>query len=232
MIKLSDYLDYLNNEIIQARKKADENTVLVAKEYAKHEYLKFFKAPRYAFPSVKMDIPLKITDISSRSKYNFDLNEEKFLNDINEKIKTVNQEKRLNLAPLNKEQLQKPEFQQLFKTLESKDQKMVKNLSDELNKIDLLPQIKSLKVGVFRPQDTKTETETAEMKKILRDVISNNFSLVSTKLNVLFIDPKTSGAVDKDKLFINLHIEMEEEGIRLVTFTDKNGKTVEEIIFE
>ena len=82
MIKLSDYLDYLNNEIIQARKKADENTVLVAKEYAKHEYLKFFKAPRYAFPSVKMDIPLKITDISSRSKYNFDLNEEKFLNDI------------------------------------------------------------------------------------------------------------------------------------------------------
>lgn len=57
------------------------------------------------------------------------------------------------------------------------------------------------------------------------------FTGFTTKLNDLFIDPKTSGAVDKDKLFINLHIEME-EGIRLVTFTDKNGKTVEEIIFE
>ena len=67
MIKLSDYLDYLNNEIIQARKKADENAVMIAKEYAKHEYLKFFKVPRYSLPSVKMDIPIKITDIDADS---------------------------------------------------------------------------------------------------------------------------------------------------------------------
>ncbi|MDQ0591720.1 hypothetical protein QFZ37_000089 [Chryseobacterium ginsenosidimutans] len=42
MIKLSDYLNYLNNEIIQARKKADENAIEIAKEYAQHEYLRFF----------------------------------------------------------------------------------------------------------------------------------------------------------------------------------------------
>ena len=232
MIKLSDYLDYLYNEIIQARKKADEKTVLVAKEYAKHEYLKYFKAPRYAFPSVKMDIPLKITDISSLSKYNFDHNKDKFQKEVNEKIQSVNKEKHLNIRSITKDELQNETFSQLFKTLESKDRKPVRNLEDEIIKIDVMPQIESLRSGTLKSKYSRTETETIEMKRIFSEVISNSYSLVSTKLNDIFIDPNTSGAVDKDKLFINLHIEMEEEGIRLVTFTDKDGKTVEEIIFE
>ena len=232
MIKLSDYLDYLYNEIIQARKKKKEKTVLVAKEYAKHEYLKYFKAPRYAFPSVKMDIPLKITDISSLSKYNFDQNKDKFQKEVNEKIQSVNKEKHLNIRSITKDELQNESFSQLFKTLESKDQKLVRNLGDEIIKIDVTPQIESLRSGALKSKDSRTETETIEMKRIFSEVISNSYSLVSTKLNDIFIDPNTSGAVDKDKLFINLHIEMEEEGIRLVTFTDKDGKTVEEIIFE
>ncbi len=232
MIKLSDYLNYLNNEIIQARKKADENAILVAKEYANHEYLKYFKVPRYAFPSVKMDIPLKITDINSSSKYDFKLDETKFLNDVNERIEAVNKEKQLSIAPITKEQLQNKEFKQLFKTLEAKDQKLVKNIGDEIKKIDVLPQIKSLSAGTFRPQDTTASEEVSEMKKILTDAIGSNFSLVSTRINDIFIDPNTSTAEDKDKLFINLHVEMEEEGLRLVTFTDKNGQQIEEIIFE
>ncbi|NCB85477.1 MAG: hypothetical protein EOM44_13465 [Bacteroidia bacterium] len=232
MIKLSDYLDYLYNEIIQARKKADEKTVLVAKEYARHEYLKYFKAPRYAFPSVKMDIPLKITDISSLSKYNFDQNKDKFLKEVNEKIQSVNREKHLNIKSITNDELQNESFSQLFKTLESKDRKPVRNLEDEIIKIDVLPQIESLRSGTLKSKYSRSETETIEMKRIFSEVISNSYSLVSTKLNDIFIDPNTSGAVDKDKLFINLHIEMEEEGIRLVTFTDKDGKTVEEIIFE
>lgn len=232
MIKLSDYLDYLYNEIIQARKKADEKTVLVAKEYARHEYLKYFKAPRYAFPSVKMDIPLKITDISSLSKYNFDQNKDKFLKEVNEKIQSVNGEKHLNIKSITNDDLQNESFSQLFKTLESKDRKPVRNLEDEIIKIDVMPQIESLRSGTLKSKYSRTETETIEMKRIFSEVISNSYSLVSTKLNDIFIDPNTSGAVDKDKLFINLHIEMEEEGIRLVTFTDKDGRTVEEIIFE
>ena len=232
MIKLSDYLDYLNNEIIQARKKADENTVLVAKEYAKHEYLKYFKAPRYAFPSVKMDIPLKITDISTLSKFNFNLNEAKFLKEVNEKIEIVNKEKHLNISPLGKQQLKNETISQFFNSLESKDQKMVRDLDDEVAKIDVLPLVNTLKFPVHRSLNSGVETEKSEMKKIFSEAIRNNYSLVSTKLNDIYIDPNTSGAVDKDKLFINLHVEMEEEGIRLGTFTDKNGKTVEEIIFE
>lgn len=232
MIKLSDYLDYLYSEIIQARKKADEKSVLVAKEYANHEYLKYFKAPRFAFPAIKMDIPLKVSDISSQSKYNFKYDNEKFLKEVNERIEVVNKEKQLNIPSVTREQIENPEFKQLFKTLEKKDQKLVRNLDDEVKKIDISSPIKSLNIGIFRLQDNAAETEHSEMRKILYEAIENSYSLISTKLNDIYIDPKTSGAEDKDKLFINLHIEMEEEGLRIKTFKDNNGQTIEEIIFE
>ncbi|MFC3160579.1 hypothetical protein ACFOEQ_20800 [Chryseobacterium arachidis] len=101
MIKLSDYLDYLNNEIIQARKKADENAVMIAKEYAQHEYLKYFKVPRYSLPSVKMDIPIKITDIDSDADRNFKLDETKFVQDVNERILLINKQKQFNIQPIS-----------------------------------------------------------------------------------------------------------------------------------
>lgn len=231
MIKLSDYLDYLYNEIIQARKKADEKSVLVAKEYAKHEYLKYFKAPRFAFPSIKMDIPLKVNDIDALSKYDFKFDEGKFLTELNEKIEVVNKEKQLNISPVTRTQIQSSEFKQLFKTLEKKDQRFIRNLASETKKVDL-PDIKSLKIGEFKTQNTSNEVEMREMQKILRENILDNYRLTATKLNNIYIDPNTSGAEDKDKLFINLHIEMEEEGLRITTLTDKNGKEVEEIVFE
>lgn len=186
MIKLSDYLDYLYSEIIQARKKADEKSVQVAKEYANHEYLKFFKAPRFTFPSIKMDIPLKVSNISAQSKYDFKLDNEKFLNELNERIVTVNREKQLNISPVTKEEIQSTEFTELFKTLEKKDQKLVKNINDEIKKIDISPQITLLNKRVFTPQDSKVEAERAEMKRILTETIANSYSLVSTKLNDIY----------------------------------------------
>ncbi|MGI9583704.1 hypothetical protein ACR1PO_21090 [Chryseobacterium sp. RRHN12] len=231
MIKLSDYLDYLNNEIIQARKKADENAVLIAKEYARHEYLKYFKVPRYALPSVKMDIPIKITDIDSDSKYNFKLNQDQFVTEINERIRLVNKEKNLNIPEISKRQLQTEEFKMLFSTLEKNDQKFGKLPSVEVLKLDLRKKVQLLNSGIFRPQEGTTE-ETDELKEIFSKVLLNTYTLVNAKLNNIYIDPNTSAAEDKDKLFINLHVEMEEEGIRIVSYKDKDGNEIEQITFE
>lgn len=232
MIKLSDYLDYLNNEIIQARKKADENAVMIAKEYAKHEYLKFFKVPRYSLPSVKMDIPIKITDIDADSKYNFKYSEDQLVEDVNQKIRLANKEKNLNMTEISKKQLQTKEFTRLFKTLEAGDQKFGKKPSVELLKVDLRQNVKSLNSGIFRVQEGNDEAEVNEMKEIFTSALLNRFSLVNSKINNIYIDPNTNSAEDKDKLFVNLHVEMEDEGIRIVSFKDKDGKEVEQIIFE
>ncbi|WP_126653425.1 hypothetical protein [Chryseobacterium aureum] len=232
MIKLSDYLDYLNSEIIQARKKADENAVLIAKEYARHEYLKYFKVPRYALPSVKMDIPIKITDIDSASKYNFKLDQNQFVTELNERIRLVNKEKRMNIPPISIKQIQTEEFKILFSKLEKNDQKFGKLPANEVLKLDLRNKIQLLNSGIFRPQDGTTEEETDELKDIFSKVLLNKYTLVNAKLNNIYIDPNTSAAEDKDKLFINLHVEMEEEGIRIVSYKDKDGNEIEQITFE
>ena len=232
MIKLSDYLNYLNNEIIQARKKADENAVKVAKEYAKHEYLKYFKVPRYSMPSVKMDIPLKITDIDSDEKYDFKYNQDQFLAEVNDRISVVNKTKQLNIPTITTKQLQSDDFPTLFKTLEAKDQKFGKMPAMEVKKLDLRNTIKSLDLNVFRPQDESKTEETEELKTIFSDVLLNKYKLVSSRLNELYIDPDTSANDDKDRLMINLHVEMEEEGIRIVVFKDADGNEIEEITFE
>lgn len=232
MIKLSDYLDYLNAEIIQARKAADENAVLVAKEYAKHEYLKYFKVPRYAMRTVKMDIPIKITDINADSKYNFKNEPQVFLKDVNDKIRAVNLTKNLNITPLTQKDLEKKDVVDLFKKLETKDQRFVKNVGTEIKKLNLAPTIKALNTNVFRPQDDGNDIYNVEFSKILSDSLSNRFNLVSSKINSIFIDPNTGNSDDKDKLVINLHVEMEEEAIRIVSFKDKDGNDIEEITFD
>ncbi len=55
---------------------------------------------------------------------------------------------------------------------------------------------------------------------------------MATKLNDIFIDPDTTKESDKDKILLNLHVVMEDEGIRIVKMRDKDGNELEEIIFE
>lgn len=241
MIKLSDYLNYLNNEIIQARKKADENAVAIAKEYAQHEYLKYFKVPRYSLPSVKMDIPIKITDIDSTSDYDFKFDEMKFVKDVNERILIVNKERQLNLQPISTRNILSEDFKTLLNSVRGGGGLPTSRLTinPETSKtpdIKVAPS-KAVAANVARPIEDKpidgttNETESAALIEIYSTVL-NRYSLLNSKLNEILIDPNTNSAEDRDKLFINLHVEMEEEGIRIVSYTDKDGKEIEQIIFE
>ncbi|KAA0126637.1 hypothetical protein FY557_16495 [Chryseobacterium sp. SN22] len=238
MIRLSDYLNYLNNEIIQARKKADENAVMIAKEYAKHEYLKFFKVPRYSLPNVKMDIPIKITDIDADADRNFKLNENKFIQEVNERILLVNRQKLLNIQPVSVKNIQNEDFKILLNGIRSggtaSSARAVTINTTQVPEVKIPG--KTLPINSQRPverpiEGTSTETESEALKGIYADVL-NKYSLMNSKLNNIYIDPNTNSAEDKDKLFINLHVEMEEEGIRIVTMKDQNGREVEQIIFE
>ena len=178
-----------------------------------------------------MDIPIKITDIDSDSKYNFKLNEDQFVTEINERIRLVNKEKKFNIPEINKRQIQTEEFKTLFSKLEKNDQKFGQLPANEVLKLDLRNKMQLLNSGIFRPQEG-TEEETDELKRNFSKVLLNKYTLVNAKLNSIYIDPNTSAAEDKDKLFINLHVEMEEEGIRIVSYKDKDGNEIEQITFE
>jgi hypothetical protein len=236
MIKLSDYLNYLNNEVIQARKMADEQAIAVAKEYAEHEYLKYFRVPRFSMPVVKLNIPIKINELDSSVTYNFKRDYDTFVSEVNEKITKVNQEKGLSIQPLKKEELLKNKnITGLFDRFENTDYKPVKKLEDNLAKIDInkATLIFSKNIRFSNSEDSPSkEIENIEYSRLLKESFANRFTPVKTELKNIFIDPDTSKETDKGKILLTLDVEMVEEGFRIRSLKDKDGKEVEEIIFE
>jgi len=236
MIKLSDYLDYLNNEVIQARKNADEQCVEIAKQYASHEYLKYFTVPRFVMPSVKLNIPIKISELDSRVTYNFTRDYDTFVFEVNEKILDVNQKKNLNISLLNKDKLlNNSKIIELFDTLEKHDYKPVKKLEDNLAKIDINEAVVTFIQNINFSDSADSEMyefEKFEYTKILRDSFTNRFKPIRANLNNIFIDPDTSKESDKGKKLLTLDVELIEEGIKIRKLKDENGNEVEEIIFE
>jgi len=234
MIKLSDYLNYLNSEVIRARKKADEEAIQIAKEYAEHEYLKYFRVPRFSMPSVKLNIPIKINELSSTTKFKFQRDYDSFLSEINEKIRAANKRKNMRISPLEKETvLKNKNIVQVFDKLEKQDFEPVKNLEDNIDKIDLKNMISSLtEIDGFSISNEPSDSEMEEFNVILKDSLKSRFIPVSSILNDIFIDPNTTKEEDKGNIMLNMEVEMIEEGIRIREVKDKDGNIVEEIIFE
>lgn len=254
MIKLSDYLDYLNNEIIQARKMADENAIRVAKLYAEHQYLKYFKVPRYSMPSIKMDVPLKIADIDADSKFEFNFDKKLIINEINDKIQRTNIEKKINIPLVNDDFLNSDGITMFLKSMERPITKPsislpfrplpLRPISPSIATVSDFPLsqikmpinvpglVKSIDLKYFKISPNISDQESTELRDIVAESFETKYKMVTSKLNAIFIDPDTSKNDDKDKLFLNLHVEMEEESIRLVRLQDDKGNVMEEITFD
>lgn len=231
MVKLSDYLNYLYTEVIQARKQADITAVAMAKEYAKHEYLKFFKVPRYTMPSVKMEIPIKISELDADVKYNFKMDEPTFLYEVNAKIELLNKEKKLNIRALTTKDIKSESFTESIKMLENFDYKFVNNKEKIINRLDINDKINNFfRKGEFIKADTPEGQ--SELNNIIREAFLNRYTPVSANLKNIFIDPNTMNETDKGKLMVNLHVEMVDEGVRINAVDDGKGNIIEEIIVD
>lgn len=233
MIKLSDYLDYLHNEIIQARKKADENAIKTAKEYAEHEYLKYFKVPRFSMPTIKMDIPLKISDLDAETEYDVDVENPQFIEEVNDKIDEVNKIKDLKIPNLNLTDIKDNIFKDIFNNIKIRDNIFNRNIKENLLKSNLNERLsKHLKNNLFKTLDNKEDEHNSELNNIITEVSIRHAKPISSRLNNLFIDPDSTKTEDNNKLMVNLHVEMVEEAIRIVKMKDKDGNEIEEITFE
>lgn len=231
MIKLSDYLDYLYREVIQARIKVDEQSVELAKKYSEHEYLKYFRVPRFTIPSVKLEIPLKIDELDAETKYNFKIDEDTYVADVNKKIEEVNLKNKFGIKLMTKQKLRVFNFTELRRDLEKKDYYYIRQVDESINKIDFIKKINVKSNDFIRPSKN-AELEKKALDHILKDSLRKQLSPVSSKLKNIFIDPDTTKEADKGKVLIKLNVEMVEEGLRIVKLHDENGKEFEEIAFE
>ena len=224
MIKLSDYLDYLNQQIVQARKSADEMAIQTAKEYAGHPYLKYFKVPRFAVPSIKMDVPVRISDISKIKEYQID--KETLLTQTNAILAQQNQKLvgETKIPLLKAEHLESKEMQQIFSQFTNNDRKLVVKGIKEMR-----PVVTDL---VRNEALTNSDSRyTAVYAKVIQDVIEIH-GVLTEKIKDLFLDPNTSRVEDKDKILLNLQIERVDESVRILTVKDSKGNDVEQIIFD
>lgn len=251
MIKLSDYLSYLSNEIIQARKVMDLQAISNAKQYSEDEYLKYFKAPRFTMPSIKLELPIKISELDTETKFDFKMDEDLFLKNLNREISNIGKKYKVTLKPFSKSDLSKRTFVNVVKDLERRDDKYVVDLDHSLSKVNLNSLIKPIHtinpvnpthpiqpthpIREFTTMDTLDKNKVnREIHEAMIDTLKMQFTPVETKLKNIFIAPDTHSLKESgdDKILVKLNVELVEENLQIIKMTDNNGKEYEEIIID
>lgn len=245
-IKLSDYLNYLYNEVVEARKYADIKSIETAKEYAKDECLKFFKAPRFTMPSISLEIPIKIAELDADMKYEIKMDEKDFLKDINSRIDLINKSKGLKIKSVDASLFKNKDY--LMKVDIIKNSVRFKNSKTLLDRIgvghislqdNVVKDTPKVPIGSdrFRDKDIiiKSEekpSEYDELDSIITEALIDRNKLISAKLNNIYIDPNTTSTSDKGKILLKMNVEMVDEGIKINSVKDENGQIIEEIIID
>jgi hypothetical protein len=240
MVKLSDYLSYLSNEIAQARKGMDLEAIKRAKEYSAHEYLKYFKAPRFIMPSIKLELPIKISSIDSDVTYAFNLDKDDFKRRLNERVALIEEEHAVELKHFTRDDLDKKDFTNLVKELKEKDDKSIGRVDYNFNNLILKKPIKEIirPMRAIRDFTTMDNSSSEEIKnkveEAFRETLLEQYRPVSAKLNNILIQPDTNSLKKSgdDKILVKLTVELVEENLQIVKLIDKDGKEYEEIIID
>lgn len=232
MITLSDYLGYIHQELLKARQLADQAAVDTAQRYAKDEYLKYFRAPRFIMPNVKLKLPVRIDSIDQETKYDFKLEEDRFINTLNARLADISRKHGQPIEPMTQEKLRTPEFQSHFKRLEKRDNTFTRNTDNRLPTKDARELFKkTVRKKNFGTAEGQNESLDNDIAKAFDDTIQEQYRAVKTHIHRLEITPETSSmsAEDNDKLLLHLDLELVEESLMIRKVTDENGNEVEQI---
>jgi len=240
MVKLSDYLSYLSNEIAQARKGMDLEAIKRAKAYSEDEYLKYFKAPRFTMPSIKLELPIKISSIDSDVTYTFRLDKDDFKKRLNERVSLIEEENNVELKHFTNDDLDRKDFTNLVKNLEEKDDRSIGRVDFDFNNLILKEPIKEVIEPMIPIRDfvTMDNSDSKEIKdkveEAFRETLSEQYRPVSAKLNNILIQPDTNSLKKSgdNKILVKLSVELVEENLQIVKLIDKDGKEYEEIIID
>ncbi len=232
MIALSDYLDYLNAEVVTARRRADLLAIETARAYAEHEYLRYFRAPRFVMPSVRMEIPVRISEVDQETKYDFDFRPNTFLGDLNRELRSLALRRDFADAPALSDKLLAPRaFQALVAKLSDDERGFVRDVDSVLNYDEVAKVYKVVFDEVILPTDSRYKALFRELHQVFYDALKRQFRPVRTNINSLLVTPEANSASDRSgELLVRLTVEMEASGVRIRKLEGPNGG--EEIIVD
>ena len=232
MIALSDYLDYLNAEVVTARQRADLLSIETARAYAEHEYLKYFRAPRFVMPSVKMEIPVRISEVDQETKYDFDFRPKTFLSDLNRDLRELAARRELlDAPPLPEKVVESRAFQALVTKLDEDGGGFVRDVDSVLNVDEVTKVYNVVFDEVILETDRRYKGLYRELQASFFEALKRQFKPVKTNINSLLVTPEANSTQDKGgELLVRLTVEMEASGIRIRKLEGANGG--EEIILD
>ncbi len=232
MIALSDYLDYLNAEVVTARRRADLLAIETARAYAEHEYLRYFRAPRFVMPSVKMEIPVRISEVDQETKYDFDFRPKTFLSDLNRDLRKLNARRDFaDAPPLTEKLFGVGALQELIARLSDDDNDFARDIDSVLPFDEVMKVYNVLFDVILLPMDRRYKAHFADFQPVFYEAFKRQFRPVRTNINSLLVTPEANSAEDKaGELLVRLTVEMEASGIRIRKLEGPNGG--EEIIID
>ena len=228
MIKLNEYLSYLNEQIASARRAADEQSISIAREYAKHEYLKYFSAPRFTIPVMKLDIPVAIEKLDYESQFAFEIDHSQFIKEVNVNIRKEGVIRKLKLPFIKEDNGLISDFKKAIEVLKKDSEASDKSIDNIVGEIN----IGKIFIDRLKFEEVKREEAEQVYVEVITAALKRRFTLKSTKLKELYINPQPKGSKDSDQMILRLNLDLEESGLRILKVKDKNGNEVEEIIFE
>ncbi|WP_116126979.1 hypothetical protein [Lewinella sp. IMCC34183] len=234
MITLTDYLDYLNSELLEARRRADEAAIATARAYAEHEYLQHFRAPRFTMPAIKLRLPVRVDDVEERTKYNFHLRPTEFLNGLNDRLAKLGEQHGTVVEPVGEEILQSDRFRNLIVKLEKEDRAYVPGIKHALP-LSVVSGVLTRPVirDTFHVQDSAPELQTG-IQHAVHGALQEQFQAVSSRLDRIHVTPQAGSMQegDSEKLLLELDIDLVEEGVRIRRITQDDGTVREELTID
>lgn len=232
MIALSDYLDYLNAEVVTARRRADLLAVDTARAYAEHEYLRYFRAPRFVMPKVRMEIPVRISELDQETEFDFDFRARTFLGDLNREVRSLAARRDLSdLPPLGEDLLEPRAFGELRAALEDDDRGFARDVDAVLDYGDVRRVYDVLFDGVILPRDRRFEAIYADLAEAFYASLRRQFRPARTNVNSLLVTPEADSAEDKSgELLVRLTVDLEASGVRIRKLEGPDGG--EEVILD
>lgn len=232
MIALADYLAYLSAEVIDARRRADLQAVEAARAYAADEYLRYFRAPRFTMPSVRLEIPVRIAAVDHDTEYAFAFDGGTFLAELNRRARRLALDAGMRAPrPIGRDALAVPAFAKLRDDLAREAGEPLRDLDAALD----YARVRRVYGVVLDAAIAKVDDAYAKLAEPLGDAFYHALRLQyrprRTHVNSLLVSPEaTAGDSAEDARLVRLTVELEAGGLQIRRLEGDDGR--EEIVVD
>jgi hypothetical protein len=150
------------------------------------------------------------------------------LDDINVSIRKESVERQIKLPFVGRDLLEGSGFKEEIERLKEK----AKTADDPFEKLLEESKVANILFEPLKFVEVDRKEALVWYKRIIHQSIKKGYKLNATKLKNVYVNPKGETSENGNSRLLRINLELEEGGLRIMKVKEKNGKEIEEIIFE